>query len=767
MTLAAGSRLGPYEIQSALGAGGMGEVYRARDPRLDRTVAIKVLPSQVATDPALRARFEREARTVAGLNHPHICVLHDVGHDDGIEFIVMEYLDGETLAQRLAKGQMPLDQALALAIQIASALNAAHRAGIVHRDLKPGNVMLTKSGAKLLDFGLAKVTPSVIATSGLSMAPTGVTPLTAQGTILGTLQDMAPEQIEGQEADARTDIFAFGCILYEMLSGRKAFEGKSQASLIGAILKVNPQPLTTIQPLVSPALAQMVKTCLAKDPDERWQTAADIARQLQWIAEGGSQSGLAAPVMAPRRSVLRDAAPLIATAGIVAVVSLAAAWRLMRADDRSPQPVTRFVLASPEGVAPRGAGAGRHLLALSPQGTHLVYWANNQLYLRAMDSLEQAKPIPGTEGAREPFFSADGQWIGFFQGQLKKVSVRGGAVMRVADANLGYGANWEADNQVFFGLGPEGIWRVPGTGGTPEKVIAVKDGEEAHGPQELPDGSILYTLRPKGTTSWDDAQIVVEPRGGARTVLIRGGRDARYLRTGHLIYGVNGVLYAVPFDASSHTIRGGAVPVAEGVMDADIRTGAMHYSVSADDGSLAYVIGASGERATLVFIDRQGRPMSLPGDPLDYARPRISPDGTRVALEVGAGDNRNLRIYDLARFTLTRLTADSLRAARYALWTRDGQRVVFFSDSDGGGLFSQAADGTGTTTRLTTSAAEQMPYAWSVDGRTLVFEQGTTGTLNTIGLYLLPLEGPRIATPLLRSTGDNQPALSPDGRWMA
>src|SRR5262247_187601 len=303
MSLGPGTRLGPYEIQSAIGAGGMGEVYKARDTRLDRTVAIKVLPSHVSDDPALRERFEREARTIAALNHPHICTLHDVGHQDGIDFLVLEHLEGQTLADRLAKGALPIDQALQLAIQIADALDKAHRVGIVHRDLKPSNIMLTKSGAKLLDFGLAKVTPTAIAASGLSMAPTGVSPVTMQGTILGTLQYMAPEQIEGQEADARTDIFAFGTVLYEMLTGRKAFEGKTQASLIASILEREPPALTPIQPLTPKALDRLVRKCLAKDPDDRWQSTSDLHDELRWIAEGlAGNAFTATPVLTTRTS---------------------------------------------------------------------------------------------------------------------------------------------------------------------------------------------------------------------------------------------------------------------------------------------------------------------------------------------------------------------------------------------------------------------------------------------------------------------------------
>ena len=401
MLLAAGASLGPYRIVSLLGAGGMGEVYKATDTRLDRLVAIKVLPS---ADSELRARFEREARAIAALTHPHICTLHDVGRQDEVDYLVMEYLEGETLADRLGKDKddpLPLDQALVCAIEVAEALDKAHRAGIVHRDLKPGNIMLTKAGAKLLDFGLAKLRPSTPGVvTGMSAMATTAAPLTGQGAILGTLHYMSPEQLDGQDADARSDIFSFGAVIYEMVTGKKAFEGKSQASLIGAIMSPNPRPMTTLQPSAPPALDRIVRKCVAKEPEDRWQTMEDVIRELRWTAE-------------PAR------------------------------------PVTRFAIA----LGPRDqfSGTGRHIVALSPDGTRLAYVANDRLYLRELHELEPAA-IPGTEGAgygRNPFFSPDGKWIGFWQdGSLKKIPTHGGEAVTICKTQMPWGADWSEDGTI-------------------------------------------------------------------------------------------------------------------------------------------------------------------------------------------------------------------------------------------------------------------------------------------------------------------------------
>ena len=465
MALAPGTRLGPYEVLSALGAGGMGEVYKATDIRLSRTVAIKVLPEHVASNPDLKQRFEREAKTLAALSHPHICPIHDVGNQNGIDFLVMEYLDGETLEQRLKKGALPLDQALQIGIQIAEALAVAHRAGIVHRDLKPGNIMLTKSGAKLLDFGLAKAGAPPVAGS-LSMLPTTPPNLTAQGTILGTFQYMAPEQLEGQEADARTDIFAFGAVLYEMVTGKKAFEGKSQASLIHSIMGVDPPPMYSLQPLTPPVLEHVVHCCLAKDADDRWQSASDVMRELKWIVETDAQLSTAAQSQAPafrRRERIVWASAL----GFVMLIAAGAVVWMRAAAAVVPSPETRLEITTPPTSDPIS-------FAISPDGRRLVLVASGdgqpRLWLRPLDATA-TQPLAGTEAASFPFWSPDSRSIAFFaNGKLKRLDIGSGPPQVIADALAGRGRAWSDDGTILFcppicsrcfvWLPPEGnLWR--------------------------------------------------------------------------------------------------------------------------------------------------------------------------------------------------------------------------------------------------------------------------------------------------------------------
>src|ERR1700686_4157973 len=567
-----GKRLGPYEILSAVGAGGMGEVYRAKDTRLDRIVAIKVLPDHLSSKPDLRERFEREAKTISSLNHPHICTLYDIGQQDGTDYLVMEYLEGETLAQRLAKGPLPIEQVLRYAIEIADALDKAHRKGITHRDLKPGNIMLTKSGAKLLDFGLAKLKQETApANVTLSKLPTEDA-VTAQGTILGTLQYMAPEQLEAKEADARTDIFAFGTVVYEMATGKRAFEGKSQASLIAKILETDPPPISSLQPMTPPALDRIVKRCLAKEPDERWQSANDLTNELKWIAEGGSQVTLAPTAEAESVSARWQGPMVWAVVSLLLVAAIAslAIWNLRRLP--SPQPVSRFTITLPPGQQFAGLDTGL-AVALSPDGTHLAYAAllggTQQLYLRALDSLE-AKPIPETEGATNPFFSPDSQWVGFFAGgKLKKVSVSGGAVLILGDAPQPRGASWGSQGMIAFApTGAEALQQVADAGGTPRALTRFETGEISHRwPEFLPGGkAVLFTVG-KGANNWNNEQIAVQSIGtGGRRTVVYGGTYPRYAPSGHLLYAQRGSMMAVPFDPQRLTPTGKAVPGVDGAL---------------------------------------------------------------------------------------------------------------------------------------------------------------------------------------------------------
>jgi len=500
----------------------MGEVYRARDTRLDRIVAIKVLPAHLADDPERRERFEREARTIASLNHPHICVLHDIGRQHGIDFLVMEYLEGETLAARLLKGPLPLEQVLQYAIEIADALDKAHRKGVTHRDLKPGNIMLTKSGTKLLDFGLAKLRQDAAPAIPLSQLPTATAKdaVTKEGTILGTLQYMAPEQLEAKEADARTDIFAFGVLIYEMATGKRAFEGKSQASVIGAILKDDPPPMSSLQPMTPAAFDRAVKRCLAKDPENRWQTARDLELELKSIAEGGSQVTLAptAPAKGIRALGRRALILSVGTLLLVAVVTGLAIWNLKPSPPPPTRPVSRTVITLPPGQQLAGLENGP-AVALSPDGTHLAYVASQggtrQLYLRAMDSLE-AKPIPGTAGASSPFFSPNGQWLGFFAGQeLKKVSVSGGAAVTLGNAVYSYGATWGSQGMIAFAPTNNGVLQqVSETGSAPQPLTRLEKGQSTQRwPEFLPGGKAVLFAASAITPSWGDAQVAVQSVG--------------------------------------------------------------------------------------------------------------------------------------------------------------------------------------------------------------------------------------------------------------
>jgi serine/threonine protein kinase len=508
VTLESGKRLGPYEIVSPIGAGGMGEVYKAHDTRLDRTVAIKVLPEELSDNAELRERFEREARAISSLNHPHICTLYDVGCEDGIDFLVMEYLEGETLAERLRRGALRLDEALRYAIQIADALDNAHRHGVVHRDLKPGNIMLTEVGAILLDFGLARLRQLVRrsldegggfgeAGPSLSSISTKVKPLTEKGAILGTFQYMAPEQLEGLEADARSDVFAFGAVVYKMLSGKRAFEGESQASLIAAILEREPTPLSSLQPMTPPALERTIRKALSKEPHRRWQDVGDFGSELQWISEGG---GLAV-LREPSRS--RQALPFAIGAIVGVLVSGLAVWSMMRP---GPPLVTHSTLLLPS-MPERGSSP----LALSPDGTRVVYaTAGEGIYLRVLNDLE-AHPISGTEGGHTPFFSPDGQWIGFFTNEaLKKVAIGGGAPLTLCtvSGHDSRGATWGPDGTIVFGTqGP--LFEISAGGGTPREITAidVERRESSHRwPQFLPKGNgLVFTIRTRD--GWDIAAL--------------------------------------------------------------------------------------------------------------------------------------------------------------------------------------------------------------------------------------------------------------------
>jgi serine/threonine-protein kinase len=766
MPLTNGTKLGPYEILSAVGAGGMGEVYRARDTRLDRTVAIKVLPQHLADTPEARQRFEREARAVSALNHPHICTLHDVGSQDGTEYLVMEYLEGETLAARLEKGPLPLAQVLKLGVEISDALDKAHRQGIVHRDLKPGNIMLTKSGAKLLDFGLAKAPLPLASGMTLTAAATRTTPVTQQGTIVGTFQYMSPEQVEGKEVDARSDIFSFGAVLYEMLTGRRAFPGKSQLSVASAILEKEPEPISALQPLTPPTLERAVKRCLAKEPDDRWQTARDLELELKWVAEGGSQVALALTATAKSIRVRWRGALLW---GVVSLLLVAitgfAVWNLK---PTQPRLVSRTVIALPPGQ--RLAGLDQPAVALSPDGTQLAYVAIQggiqQVYLRAMDSLD-ARPIPGTEGAVNPFFSPDGQWLGFFAGQkLKKVSVNGGAALTLSGAAQPHGASWNSLGTIAFApIQASALQQVPEGGGTPQPLTRLEKGEITHRrPEFLPSGKAVLFAAAATTFNWTNAQVAVQSLvTGERRNLVNGATQPRYASSGHLLYVQGGNLMAVLFDSQRLAVTGTAAPVVEGVLQSTT-SGAAQYSISAT-GSLVHVPGGiQAEKRRLVWVNRSGIEQSVAAPARAYVFPRLSPDGVQVGLGITEQETQDW-LYDLSRETLTRFTFEG-NVNLNAVWTPDGKRIAFQSNKEGPtNIYWQRADGSGGLERLTTSEFVQVPLSWSPDGQLLAFIEinPTTG----YDIWVLRLSD-RKAQPFLRTPfSESAPRFSPDGHWLA
>ena len=785
MPILPGRRLGPYEILSAIGAGGMGEVYKARDTRLDRIVALKVLPTHLADRSELRERFEREAKTVASLNHPHICVLHDIGQQDGIDYLVMEYLEGETLAQRLLKSSLPLEQALQYAIEISDALDKAHRKGVTHRDLKPANIMLTKTGTKLLDFGLAKLKQEVApANAPLSDLPTANDPLTAEGAIVGTLQYMAPEQLEGKKVDARTDIFSFGGVVYEMATGKRAFDGNTQASVISAIMSSDPPPMSSLQPMTPPALDRIVKKCLAKEAEERWHTAKDLCDELKWVAERGLQVTFApTPELKGIRAPGRRALILGVGASLLSgAITGLAVWNIKPSPQ---QPVTRTAINLLPGQQLAGLEYGP-AIALSPDGTHLAYVARQgstqQVYLRAMNNLE-AKPIPGTEGATTPFFSPDGQWIGYFAGQkLKKVSVSGGAALTLANAPFPGGATWGSQGMIAFSpatVSP--LQQVSDAGGaTPQPLTHYESGEVSHRWLEfLPGGKAVLFAASRASGNWTNAQVAVQSVGTGERHNVIGGTQPRYALSGHLVYALGGTLMAAPFDSQRLTVTGAPSPVVEDLQQSP-SSGAAQYSISAT-GSLVYVPG--GVQATqrrLVWVTRNGAEQLLAAPSRAYRAPRLSPDGRRVVVNVEEEETQ-IWLYDLTRDTSTRWTFEGT-ANQFPSWTPDGKRIAFESNKEGPqNVFWQLADGSGGLERLTTSEYANIPMSWSPDGQLLAFVEvhpttgydiwvlrlgdrsASSGQVLSAGSAQVRKAQPFLRTPL----NESAPRFSPDGRWLA
>jgi eukaryotic-like serine/threonine-protein kinase len=772
MALTTGTRLGPYEITGAIGAGGMGEVYRARDTKLGRAVAIKVILDQFAADEERIGRFEREAKMLAALNHPRIASLFGIEHVGGQHFLVMELIEGETLADRLRRGPMRVEDALPLAIQIAEALEAAHEKGVVHRDLKPANIKITPDGqVKVLDFGLAKMVEKDAPDASAANSPTLSMMATQAGLILGTAAYMSPEQAKGFPADHRSDVFSFGTVFFEMLTGRQPFQGDTAPDVLASVLVRDPD-LTSMPPNLNPRLRDLLRRCLEKSPKRRWQSIADVRAEIETIAADPRGESVLGYFAAPPRPLWRRAIPIVVTAIVAAAVSGFAVWRATRP---APRPVIRFTVMLPE--EQQFTNAGRHLIAVSPDGQQVVYVANQRLYLRPTSELH-ARPIPGSEsegGVLNPVFSPNGQFVAYWTGAdqtLRKIAVTGGASVTIGQVGRPHGMRWDQSG-VLVGQGSKGIVRVSAAGGTPESLVAVKENEIAFGPELLPDGqTVLFTLGTgTATERWERAQIVAQSlKTGERRVIVDGGSDGRYLPTGHLVYAQGGLLLATAFDAGRMTTVGTPVPVIQGIRRADgNQTGAAQFSVS-NTGTLIYIPGpASGTSAygDLVFVDRAGvvEKLKLPSGA--YQVPRLSPDGKRLALAVEDVKGTNIWIYDVSSTSSIRqLTFEGQN--RFPAWTPDGQRITFQSDREGDlGIFWQRADGIEAAQRLIKAPVGEsyIPESWSRTGGLLMFaiSKGLRFSLATFSIH------DRKVAPFghVQSAFPPNAHFSPDGRWVA
>jgi serine/threonine protein kinase/Tol biopolymer transport system component len=776
MGLTSGTKLGPYEIVSPLGAGGMGEVYRARDTRLERDVAIKVLPSNLSSDLSLRQRLEREAKAVSKLSHPHICTLHDIGHQDGVDFLVMELVEGETLEHRLLKGPLPAEQTVRFAAQVADALAKAHKLGFVHRDLKPANVMLTKSGAKLMDFGLAKQSGSAPLATALTEMTMEQPKLTSEGMLVGTYQYMAPEQLEGKEADARTDIFSLGELIYEMATGKPAFSGKSRASLIAAILTTEPQPMVALQPMTPPGLERIVKKCLAKDPDDRWQSACDLRTNLEWVAECESLRTSSTV----KHNLWRERAAWLLAAALLSALAFFAAVHYRPSSNAEP---ARFSVYPPENAAFSGT---RNItvqipqFALSPDGRAMVFVAKSPgadptLWLRSVEQVA-ARTLPGTEGAELPFWSPDNRWVGFFaEGKLKKILVSGGLVQVLAEVPDPFGGTWGGDDSILFTRLNSSIFRVSSAGGDVTSVTELNPShqEAAHRwPQFLPDGR-HYFFHVHGSLAEYRGIYVGSLDGGIKKFLKRSDTSGAYAWPGYLLYLDGDTLLGQAFDQAHLELRGEPFTVAEQVG----RSSAYSIAVSTSGTGMLAHAAAILQRGRLTWFDRAGNSLGSVGVEGDYTDFRLSPNGETLAVSLVDPKmwNPDVWLIDLTRGSRSRFTFGSgLNAS--PTWSPDSTRILFRTNRNGSTeLYERSAGGGGneqvvllkeTMLEAGIESPNVVPSDWSPNGRyfMLCSPEKATG----YDLWLEPLGGDRKPVKFLGSPSDQIHAnFSPDGSFVA
>jgi Serine/threonine protein kinase len=763
--IAPGTRLGPYEIVSPVGAGGMGEVWRARDTRLDRSVAIKVLPQELAANAQFRLRFEREAKAISQLNHPNICTLHDIGEEQGTSYLVMELLDGETLADRLSRGPLPLADVLRYGIQIADGLDRAHRAGIVHRDLKPGNIMITRGGAKLLDFGLAKASGAhviaPVAVDGETEMKASRAPLTAEGTIIGTFQYMAPEQLEGEPADARTDIFAFGAVLYEMATGRRAFEGKTRTSLIAAIVSAQPPAITNVQPLAPTSLDHVIATCLAKDPDARWQSAHDVAQELRWIETSAAASPATSPVSSRRWMA-------VAVLGVLAAVTLAALY--VRERTRPHEPVSFSILA------PRGYSFSDPVIA--PDGGAVAFVGRNEsgehgIWIRRLASVAATK-ITEKLGDGPPvlFWSPDAKWVGFFDnGKIMKVPIQGGAPETICTGCVSYGAGaaWSRSGTILFAPKfAEGLFSVPASGGSAARVTSLdaKRRETLNGwPKFTDDGDhFVYLVR---TIADAKSEIYGGSLSGTtKTFLTKADALVGVWRS-YLLFVRDGAMYGQRFDAAKMQISGEPRKIIDNVYYDEDR--ANSDASVATNGALVYLPSLDAERKVEVgWYDRGGRMLEKLFDDVSVASLALSPDDAKIAMtkidpKKGAND---IWVYDIARGVRSRITGGQANHGK-PTWSRDGQRIIFASDGDGMyDIYAQPDDGATPPQAIWKGGDDKHPMDISLDGRTMLATLESAKTKADI--WTVPLTGDAKPAPLIVTEGnDGTVVFSPDGKWIA
>ena len=785
MTLTSGARLGPYEVIGPLGAGGMGEVYLARDTRLGREVAIKVLPAHLSTNFDLKQRLEREAKAISSLNHPHICTLHDVGSQDGVDFLVMEHLEGETLADRLQRGTLPPDEALKIAIEIADALDKAHVRGIVHRDLKPANIMLTKHGVKLMDFGLAKPLPGMAASVVAPMTPTTPTmsvaalsadasPLTQKGTVVGTFQYMAPEVLQGAEADGRADIFSFGCVLYEMFAGRRAFEGKSQFSVLGAILDHEPDRISTVRPSSPVRLDETVRRCLAKNPEQRYGCMHDVRIQLEGLAENAAQAGAAEPSAVQSSALGSRIGWIVAGVAVLIALGIGAAYLFQTprpiAIVRSsilPPPGTSFVTMLPSSAPP----------AFSPDGSSLAFSARDEkgkvlLYVRRLASLVP-QALPGTDDAIYPFWSPDSREIGFFaDGKMKKISASGGPPQTICDAANARGGAWSTDGTIVFTPSTQNpLLSVSAAGGTPQpaSTLNLPQGENSHRwPFFLPDGKhfLFWSRTSRGP---HENMVYLGEVGSLQAKMLMKSDSMAVYASGHLLFLREQTLMAEPFNLSRLEVNGDPVPIADHV-SMNGATARPLFSVS-QTGALVYQSGDAQGDWSLLWTDRDGKQAGFATPPDRYVTPRLSPDGTHLAVMIfngvfGTGD---IWVFDLARGTKTRLTFGPANQST-PVWTPDGRTVVYQSAQSGvPHLYAKQADGSGSEKPvLATKDGMEYPDSFSPDGRYLVYERKLVNRDATYHLWVLPMFGDGEPFSVVQTAFEERDGeVSPVGKWMA